>query len=55
MFVLMGELEIETSDGGRVILAPGDAARFEDKDGPGHRSRACDGDVLVLAVEAGEG
>jgi hypothetical protein len=53
MFVLQGEMEIRTSDGNCVVLSPGDAARFEDRDGIGHRSRALGGEVVVVAVEVG--
>lgn len=53
MLFLAGRLEVTTSDGTTVVLAAGDAVRFEDVSGPGHRSRVVsDEDVLVASMPA---
>lgn len=49
IFVLVGELETEVSDGEKLLLRPGDFVLVEDTTGRGHRSRVV-GDVRGLAA-----
>ncbi len=39
IFVLVGELETEVSDGEKLLLRPGDFILVEDTNGKGHKSR----------------
>jgi hypothetical protein len=50
MFHLTGQLEAETSDGERRIIAPGTMVLVEDTAGKGHRSRVIGTEDVYIGV-----